>query len=67
MSCRHSRLVRLTVGCRRLIPTGDGDVLGEGFEDTDWYYEHIAGASRKEVAEFDRKVWVAMKAAGIRK
>ena len=53
--------------CRRLIPTGDGDVLGEGFEDTDWYYEHIAGAPRKEVAEFDRKVWVAMKAAGIRR
>lgn len=53
--------------CRRLIPTGDGDVLGEGFEDTDWYYEHIAGAPRKEVAEFDRKVWAAMKAAGIRR
>lgn len=54
--------------CRRLVPDGEG-VRGEGFEgeDTDWYCEHIANMSREELADLDRKVWEAMRVAGIRK
>lgn len=52
--------------CRWFINTDKG-IIVDGYDDTDWYYEHIAKATREEVAEFDRKVWEAMRVAGIRK
>lgn len=53
--------------CRQLIPTDDG-VRGDSFEDDmDWYCEHIAKMSLEELYALDRKVWEAMRVAGIRK
>lgn len=54
---------------RLLTPDADaeGGVRGDGGFDDDFYYEEIAHASRRTVAEYDRKVWAAMEAAGIRR
>lgn len=48
--------------CRRLIPTYDGSVRGEGCAEDDWYFEKVARATRRNVAKLDRKVWGAMSA-----
>lgn len=54
---------------RMLVPDAgaEGGIRGDGCFDDDFYYEKIAHASRGTVAEYDRKVWAAMKAAGIRR
>lgn len=54
---------------RLLIPDADaeGGVRGDGCFDDDFYYDAIAHASRETVAEYDRKVWAAMKTVGIRR